>query len=547
MIFKRLFFLTFFLLPFFPAAAEAGDIPPALLGTWGQQILGHHNAGDTWHTEADKTTFNSNGTGIIEYKFNDNGVRTSGTDNFTYTLDSNADGSFTLWSTSQGETVAEPSRFILADDGKMIIGDGTDDSAGQETEILIKLDTTKTYTNADLSGTSYMIGYEHDAQGGDRGYFRASSHIGSSDGNGTISFTAGKLNGDGTLHDDVGAVPYTVNPDGSVVISGTGYLSDKLFIRSNPDSPGGGNDWENDFAMAQGDRDYTTADLGGTWAFCGFGDHEGTNFRAEIGTVTCDSAGGCTYSLKAHRSDGSVSYILATQTLSVAADGSFGLSLPGAISYAGAIGNDGNTIIINMSFDPDNLRDRDVLVAVKCAACSNLAATVLNNAEETAIRANFEDMVTASNNSDIGSFMSFVSENYMNDGKDKAAFQAEISADLGPSPLGYTMYSMTVNIAGDTATTVVDWAGDGTDTYHWLKETDGVWRVYGNQQSSALPVKGDLNGDGNVTLADAVMALKIVDGMDAPGVTLDGDVNNDGRIGMADGAYIIQYLAGLRN
>ncbi|HDH97834.1 MAG TPA: hypothetical protein ENF70_01700 [Deltaproteobacteria bacterium] len=378
--FKGLLFWVFLLLPLLSASTGSGQDISVLYGTWGHQILSHHNDG-TWHTEANKVTFNSDGTGILEYKFNDGGTLTTGTQNFSYTVDSNPDGSFTMWYTPEGATVAEPSRVMISDDGKMIIGDGTDDPAAQELEILIKLDTAKTYTNADLVGDSYMIGYEHDGQGEHRGYYRASSRITSSDGNGTISITQGKFNGDGTLYDDSGgSIPYTVNPDGSVAIVGTGYLSGKVFIHSNPDTAT--DDWENDFAMMKGDRTYTTADLAGTWAFAGFGDHGGTVFHAEIGTMTCDSAGSCSYSLKVQRSDGSISSMSDTATLSVASDGSFGLSLPGAISYAGAIGNAGNTLIMNRSFDPDNLNDRDVAVAVKCSTCSNLAGVSQTSPQE---------------------------------------------------------------------------------------------------------------------------------------------------------------------
>lgn len=60
-------------------------------------------------------------------------------------------------------------------------------------------------------------------------------------------------------------------------------------------------------------------------------------------------------------------------SISVASDGSFGSSLAaGAPSYAGAIGNNGNTLIWNTSFDQANPNDRSIGVAVRCSSCSNL-------------------------------------------------------------------------------------------------------------------------------------------------------------------------------
>ena len=332
--FKRLFFLTFLLLPLFFASAGFSEVPSELLGTWGGQSLERQNNG-TWNTESIKITFGDT-TGTLVCKSNDTGSYAETTEAFTYTVSSNTDGSFTLSLIFAGG--AEEIGFVLSDDGTMIIVDGTEDTDSVWMEILIKLDTTKEYATSDLIGESYKIGYEHDALGGDRGFYRASSGISSSDGNGNFTFDAGKLNGDGVILDDMlGTISYAVNPDGSVNIEGiTGYLNGNgLAVFSNPAST---DDWMNNFAMAKGDRPYTTADLAGTWAFTGFGDYGGTVSHAEIGTMTCDSVGNCTYSLKVRQSDGSISYISGSETLSVATDGSFGLSLPGGISYAGAIG-----------------------------------------------------------------------------------------------------------------------------------------------------------------------------------------------------------------
>lgn len=64
-------------------------------------------------------------------------------------------------------------------------------------------------------------------------------------------------------------------------------------------------------------------------------------------------------------------------------------------------------------------------------------------------------------------------------------------------------------------------------------------------------VIGDLNYDGTVNLADAILALKVVVGMNPAEIRSDYatsgvDVNGDGRIGLAEVIYILQYVAGLR-
>ena len=54
------------------------------------------------------------------------------------------------------------------------------------------------------------------------------------------------------------------------------------------------------------------------------------------------------------------------------------------------------------------------------------------------------------------------------------------------------------------------------------------------------PDPGDVNGDGNVNVADAILALKIVCGLDTAGenIAVGADVNGDEKIGMAEVIYI---------
>ena len=61
-------------------------------------------------------------------------------------------------------------------------------------------------------------------------------------------------------------------------------------------------------------------------------------------------------------------------------------------------------------------------------------------------------------------------------------------------------------------------------------------------------VPGDVTGDGNLDLADAVTALKLMISGDAASFSGNtrGDINEDGKIGMAEVSYILQRVAGLK-
>ncbi|MEI7672735.1 MAG: C13 family peptidase, partial [Deltaproteobacteria bacterium] len=74
--------------------------------------------------------------------------------------------------------------------------------------------------------------------------------------------------------------------------------------------------------------------------------------------------------------------------------------------------------------------------------------------------------------------------------------------------------------------------------------------------ASPPPPEGDVNGDGDVTLADAILALKVLGeiaptvgtagGDSADYVTSGADVNGDRKIGMAEVIFILQKAAGVR-
>ncbi len=335
---------------------------------WGFQTIEHHNDG-TWFVVGGITNVYSDGTGITAYNYNSNGHTGSDSESFTTSIAPNPDGSFTMKNIFSDWT--QISRCVISDNEKMIICDGTNDTGKQTMEINVRMDESKVYTNADLNWDFYAIGYDYDSVGTNwPGNYIAWSSTGFFDGNGSYSFT-NTFNGDGIVSTFNDTDAYSVNSDGSILFTNgkfNGYMAEGLALFSSPTV---NNKWEIGLVMEK-DRTYSTADLAGTWAIAGFGDDNGNSFNAEFGTMTCDSSGNCLLPLKNQR-DGSIGYETLSVTLSVASDGSFGDSVnPDIPSYAGAIGNNGNAIIFNVSFEPGQLYHREIFIGVRCSGCSNL-------------------------------------------------------------------------------------------------------------------------------------------------------------------------------
>jgi len=60
-------------------------------------------------------------------------------------------------------------------------------------------------------------------------------------------------------------------------------------------------------------------------------------------------------------------------------------------------------------------------------------------------------------------------------------------------------------------------------------------------------IAGDVNGSGSTPdLADAILALRVIAGLNPPNVFAGADVNNDNKIGLEEVIYILQKVAGLR-
>lgn len=239
-----------------------------LVGKWGLQSLYHGSIGYTWYAEGGYATFNNDGTGFGICRFNDDGLLGNCTDyNFTWSTTLNPDGTIFLITITNPENETWIDKLALSDDGKMMILDGTEDTTQQSLEIFVRLDSDKSYTNADFSGERYYSRYMHDMAG------RHTTCSGISMPDGAGNFTASSTcNQDGVVSSNSGSGHYSVNPDGSFTFiesNISGYLSGDgvCLVNGHVDTPAV---WSIAMNLKKQDRTYCTADLAGTWVVSGF-------------------------------------------------------------------------------------------------------------------------------------------------------------------------------------------------------------------------------------------------------------------------------------
>jgi hypothetical protein len=393
--------------------------PPAhaLLGTWGLAMLTHEYDAPSaaWYTEQSRVTFNPGGSGLLA------GIRNDGAEEeanrieaidfaFTYTITPNSDGSFSLAMTVGDEQWTN--RVILSDDGSMALMDGTAAPGEVSIGVLVRIDPEKTY-DPTLAGRYYYQGFQYsedDLEDPPDGFGRYMALSGVHE----FFDTA-----EGGLYrtDDLGAWCNSVKTDGSNTIwydPGEQYqtynISDGGGISMGHDEDGSGffrgalagngsvfagtgsygsNDWMSYLFMKQGDRHYSNADLNGKWAVVGFGQEnepsEDMFFMAEIGTMTCYGNEFCDFKFRERASDGFLGVEEGSIALTVAADGSIGGWLVGSLpsvsnqpsTLIGAIGNDGNTLMLNASFD--SAERREVFIAVRASAIGDLAGSAFQS------------------------------------------------------------------------------------------------------------------------------------------------------------------------
>ncbi|MBI5598889.1 MAG: hypothetical protein HY890_04030 [Deltaproteobacteria bacterium] len=340
-----------------------------LAGTWGYQTI-RYDPVDGWYVELAKAAFNGDGTGSITGHWNDNGTLGSGVKAFTYLTGANSDGSFTMNINVEGSV--NSAKWVMSDGGNMIVADGTEmfGPTAQGLMSLVKLDGAAVLTSADFSGQYYTFGYGYKAA---EGSYRATSTSSTADGAGTLD-VHGTRNNNGAIDSSSAMVTYEVQGEKINLSSGTALIlsgDNNIAVAADAFNY---SDYEGGFFMKRGSG-YSTLSIEGTWAIAGFGDDDnGTSFIAAFGTMTCTAAGACTLSLK-NQADGAASSASSSMNIAVDADGSFGASISAdSPVYAGAIGNGGNTIMFNVSFDGASLNHREVFLGVRCTQCADLSA-----------------------------------------------------------------------------------------------------------------------------------------------------------------------------
>jgi hypothetical protein len=99
--------------------------------------------------------------------------------------------------------------------------------------------------------------------------------------------------------------------------------------------------------------------------------------------------------------------------------------------------------------------------------------------------------------------------------------------------------------------------GDGNEGASITRFTNGLSASIDSTDGTFLswliapPMKGDLDGNSLVDLADEILALQAIAGMKPAGIlanyaTSGVDVNSDSKIGMEEAIFILQKLAGIR-
>jgi Tol biopolymer transport system component len=350
------------------AASENTTVPASasLVGRWGYGRLKHRNSG-SWAAQSGVFIYNADGTGSTQWHENDNNSHAAKTFTWTWTADPNPDGSITLIRNQSNGSI-KTRRIVISDDSKVMLLDGTDNTNHQRLRIAVRLDSGKTYRNSDLTEDYYNVEYTRSTSG-----LRTFSSLTHANGMGGITQTY-TANDNGTVSTGMENHTYTISADGSAAIEGSPiasfYLSGDSKLLTGASSPFD-NVWSTPLLMKKADKTYSTADIEGSWAFVIFGDDNGTSFFAEMGTMNCNSSGSCDSDYKQQR-DGVITVgSNPSMTTTIQADGSFGTSLgPNTPAYGGALGNDGNTFLFNLSFEETT--SRVVGIGVKCSACNEL-------------------------------------------------------------------------------------------------------------------------------------------------------------------------------
>ncbi len=105
-----------------------------------------------------------------------------------------------------------------------------------------------------------------------------------------------------------------------------------------------------------------------------------------------------------------------------------------------------------------------------------------SDGDTLALRGAFDAAMVEFNAKNLGGFMAYVSENYLDDGLTKTGFAAELTEEFSdPEFQGETYTVLNTVIDGTSATMMVLWNGREAELLHFVNES-GAWKIYGNQK-----------------------------------------------------------------
>lgn len=122
---------------------------------------------------------------------------------------------------------------------------------------------------------------------------------------------------------------------------------------------------------------------------------------------------------------------------------------------------------------------------------------------------------------------------------DSGAIQWKTAGVIITNRLFLINFSMVSDGYGGAIFTWDDTRGDEIDTDIYAQHIDST----GNY--SEITQKGDVNGDGDVTLTDSILAMQVLAGQQLLTINLDSEVDGDGKVGLAEAIYVIRKAAGL--
>jgi hypothetical protein len=271
------------------------------------------------------------------------------------------------------------SRLIVNDTADMILLDGTRDLSRQKIGILIRLKDS--YNLTDFTGLYNAQAFDYSTSPVITAYRTHALQI-TSNGSGGLTTTA-YTNNNGVLFPPP---PYTFSSNYTFATYGSPFLTFSsgpdvgsvsangnvvTLVQRGSNVPGQNFRFGFYVGLKREARTYSNADLAGKWITVGFGEaQQGAAVLSLVRALHCDPTGVCSSARKLQM-NGQTDYFSTASyfNLSIGSDGTFGQSFGSSYPpYAAAIGNNGNTLYFNPSFDP--IPGAWLEIGLRCADCA---------------------------------------------------------------------------------------------------------------------------------------------------------------------------------